>query len=161
MSSVKKIYHYTFLFTDIDKFEVEEEVCDVYLSLTKKAMEQRKQFFPSFVRVLEPNVNFFQSNDNRGCMAILYGYEREVPVPVEDQDMEGQELWFTILQLILSFVGTMRNTHEFELYAYGMTFDDGEYGWFDPATKNQIDPQDVYSRFPKKFLVHNFIEEPE
>ena len=125
-----------------------------YLPITKKAMEQRKQFFPSLSGVMNPLVKFFQNLDNRGCIATLYGYEREVTVPVEDQDREGQELWITILELILSFVGTMRNTHEFELYAYGMAFDDGYYGWFDPPTKAQIAAEEVYALFPKKFIIH-------
>jgi len=152
MPSVKKFYHYTFIFTNIDRFQIEEELRDFYIPVTKKAMEQRKQFFPSLIGVMEPRVNFFQSHDNRGCMAALYGYEREVAVPIEDQDREGQELWITILELILSFVATIRNTNEFELYAYRMAFDEGEYGWFDPPTKAQINTEEVYKLFPKKFL---------
>jgi hypothetical protein len=153
MERVKKTYHYTLIFRDIDRFEVEEDVRDVYFPITKKAMEQRKQFFPSMTEVMEPRVNFFHSHDNQNCMAALYGYVREVKLPLEDEgDREGQELWITILQLILSFVGTMQNTHEFELYAYGMAFDESEYGWFDPLTKDQINTEDVYQIFPKKYL---------
>jgi hypothetical protein len=154
MPSIKKVYHYTLIFTDIDPAEVEEEVRDFYLPVTRHAIEQRKEFFPSLNRAVEPSVNFFQNHDGRSCMTSLYGYERKVSVPVEDDDKEGRELWITILELILSFVGTMRNTHDFELYSYGMAFDEGEYGWFDPATKTQISPEEVYYLFPKKFLIH-------
>ena len=61
-------------------------------------------------------------------MATLYWYERKIENQVDDQDEEGQKLWFTILDLLLGFVGTMRKSHEFELYVYGMAFDEGEFG---------------------------------
>ena len=77
---------------------------------------------------MHPPVNFFKSNDGKGSMATLYRYKRKIENPVDDQDEEGQKLWFTILDLLLGFVGTMRKSHEFELIAYGMRVNEGEFG---------------------------------
>ena len=87
---------------------------------------------------MHPPVNFFKSNDGKGSMATLYGYERKIENPVDDQDEEGQKLWFTILDLLLGFVGTMRKSHEFELYAYGMAANEVEFGWFLYSTGKQV-----------------------
>ncbi|MEE9378419.1 MAG: hypothetical protein V3V33_10325 [Candidatus Lokiarchaeia archaeon] len=85
-------------------------------------------------------------------MATLYGYERRIEDPVDEQDEEGQNLWLTILDLLLSFVGTMRKSHEFELYAYGMASDEGEFGWFLYSTGDEVPAEEIYKRFPKEYI---------
>ncbi len=112
MSGIKKQYFYSLIFLDIIRVEVEEEVRDFYLPITKNSMEKHQQYFPSLANVMEPYVNSFKSNDGRSCMATLYGYERRIEDPVDEQDEEGQNLWLTILDLLLGFVGTMRKSHE-------------------------------------------------
>jgi hypothetical protein len=67
-------------------------------------------------------------------------------------DEEGQNLWLTVLELILGFVSTMRKSHEFELYAYGMAFDDGEFGWFLHSTGDEMPAEQIYSQFPREFI---------
>ncbi len=131
---------------------MEEEVRDFYLLITKNSMEKHQQYFPSLAKVMEPSVNFFKSNDGRSCMATLYGYERKIEDTVDDRDEEGQNLWLTILDLLLGFVGTMRKSHEFELYAYGMASNEGEFGWFLYSTGNEVPADQIYNRFPKEYV---------
>ena len=100
----KKYYYYSLIFTDINRFRIEEEIRGFYLPITKNSMEKHKQFFPSLADILEPSAKFFKSNDGRSCMATLYGYERIGEIPANGWDEEGQNLWLTILELILSFV---------------------------------------------------------
>ena len=133
-------------------FEVEEEVRDVYLPIIKNSMEKHKQWFPSLSDIMEPSVNFFKSNNGESCMAAFYGYERWIEEPIDEQDDDGQNLWFTFLELILSFVGTMRKSHEFILFAYGMAFDEGEFGWFLYSTNEQIAAEEIYKQFPKEYV---------
>ena len=38
---------------------------------------------------MHPPENFFKSNDGKGSMATLYGYECKIEKPVDDQDEEG------------------------------------------------------------------------
>ena len=137
MPGFKKQYFYSLIFTDINRDEVEEELRDFYLPITKNSMEKHQQYFPSLANIMEPSVNFFKSNDGRSCMATFYGYERRIEDHFNKQDEEGQNLWFTILDLLLVFVGTMRKSHEFELNTYGMAFDEGEFGWFLYSTGNE------------------------
>ena len=89
MSGLTKQYYYSLIFIDINRVEVEEEVRDFYLPITKNSMEKHQQYFPSLANVMEPSVNFFKSNDGRSCMATLYGYERRIEDPVDEQDEEG------------------------------------------------------------------------
>ena len=149
MSGFKKQYFYSLIFIDINRVEVEEEVRDFYLPIAKNSMEKHQQYFPSLANVMDPSVNFFKSNDGRSCMATLYGYERRIEDRVNE---EGQNLWLTILDLLLSFVGTMRKSHEFELYAYGMAFDEGEFGWFLYSTGNEVPAEQIYNIFPKEYV---------
>ena len=152
MSGFKKQYFYSLIFIDINRVEVEEEVRDFYLPITKNSMEKHQQYFPSLVNVMEPLVNFFKSNDGKSCMATLYGYERRIEDLVAEQDGEGQNLWLTILDLLLGFVGTMHKSHEFELYAYGMASDEGEFGWFLYSTGNEVPAEQIYNIFPKEYV---------
>jgi len=151
MTVFKKQYYFSLIFVNINRDEVEEEVRDFYLPITKNSMEKYQQYFPSLDSVMEPSVNFFKSNEGRSCMATFYGYERRIEDHVNKQDEEeGQNLWFTILELILGFVGTMRKSHEFELYAYGMAFDNGEFGWFLYSTSNEVPAEQIYNLFPEE-----------
>ncbi len=152
MPGFKKQYFYSLIFLDISRVEVEEEVRDFYLPITKNSMEKHLQAFPSLSNVMEPLVNFFKNNDGRSCMATLYGYERMPEELVNEDDEEGQNLWFTILDLLLGFVGTMRKSHEFTLYAYGMAFDEGEFGWFLYSTHDKMPTEKIYSKFPKEYV---------
>ena len=152
MPGFKKQYYYSLIFIDIHRFEVEEEVRGFYLPITKNSIEKHQQFFPSLASVMEPSVNFFKSYDGKSCMATLYGYERWIEEPVDEQDEEGQNLWLTILDLILSFVGTMRKSHEFELCAYGMASDEGEFGWFLYSTGDKVPAEQIYNKFPKEYV---------
>lgn len=152
MSGFKKQYYYSLIFMDINRVEVEEEVRDFYLPITKNSMEKHQQYFPSLANVMEPSITFFKSNDGRSCMATLYGYERRIGDRVDDQDDEGQNLWLTILDLLLGFVGTMSKSHEFELYAYGMASDEGEFGWFLYSTGNEVPAEQIYNIFPKEYV---------
>lgn len=147
-----KQYFYSLIFININRDEVEEEVRDFYLPITKNSMEKHQQMFPSLSDIMEPSVNFFKSNNGKSCMATFYGYERWIEEPIEEQDTEGQHLWFTILELILGFVGTMRKSHEFELFAYGMAFDEAEFGWFLYSTSEQIPAEEIYNQFPKDYV---------
>jgi len=152
MSGFKKRYFYSFIFLDINRIEVEEEVRDFYLPITKNSMEKHQQYFPSLANVMEPSVNFFKSNDGRSCMATFYGYERMSEKPVDENDEEGQNLWFTILDLLLGFVGTMRKSHKFELYSYGMAYNEEEFGWFLYSTGARVPAEQIYSKFPKEYV---------
>ncbi|MBA7539020.1 hypothetical protein ES705_31298 [subsurface metagenome] len=152
MPGFKKQYYYSLIFIDINRVEVEEEVRDFYLPITKNSMEKHQQYFPSLVNVMEPSVNFFKSNDGKSCMTTLYGYERRIEDQVDKQDEEGQNVWLTILDLLLGFVGTMRKSHEFELYAYGMASDEGEFGWFLCSTGKEVPAEQIYNIFPKEYV---------
>ncbi len=149
MPGFKKQYYYSLIFIDVNRDEVEEEVRDFYLPITKNSMDKHQQLFPSLANVMEPSVKFFNNNDGNGCMATHYGYKRRIEDPVDDQDEKGQKLWITILDLLLGFVGTMRKSHELELYAYGMAFDEGEFGWFLYSTGNKVK---IYNIFPKEYV---------
>ncbi len=63
-----------------------------------------------------------------------------------------KELWFTILDLLLGFVGTMRKSHEFELHAYGMATNEGEFGWFLYFTRTKVPTEQIYNNFPKEYI---------
>jgi len=152
MSEFKKQYFYSLIFIDINRVEVEEEVRDFYLPITKNSMEKHQQYFPSLANVMKPSVNFFKSNDGKSCMTTLYGYERRIEDQVDKQDEEGQNLWLTILDLLLGFVGNMRKSHEFELYAYGMASDEGEFGWFLYSTGKEVPAEQIYNIFPKEYV---------
>ncbi len=152
MSGFKKQYFYSQIFLDINRVEVEEEVRDFYLPITKNSMEKHRQYFPSLVNVMEPEVNFFKNYEGRSCMATLYGYERMPEEPVDENDEEGQNLWLTILDLLLGFVGTMRKSHEFELHAYGMAYNEEEFGWFLYSTGARVPAEQIYSKFPKEHV---------
>jgi len=150
MSGFKKQYFYSLIFIDINRDEVEEEVRNFYFPITKNSMEKHQQYFPSLDKVMEPSLNFFKSNDGRSCMATFYGYERRIEEANDEEFEEGQNLWFTILDLLLGFVGTMRKSHEFELYAYGMASDEGEFGWFLYSTGNKVPAEQIYNIYPKE-----------
>ncbi|KKM83333.1 hypothetical protein LCGC14_1310510 [marine sediment metagenome] len=92
MTVIEKQYYYSLIFTKISRPDVEEEVRDFYLPLTKNSLEKHQQYFPTLANVMEPSVNFFKSNDGKGSMATLYGYKRKIENPVDDQDEEGQKL---------------------------------------------------------------------
>ncbi len=92
MSGFKKRYFYSLIFLDINRVEVEEDVRDFYLPITKNSMEKHQQYFPSLANVMEPSVNFFKSNNGRSCMAMFYGYERMSEKPVDENNEEGQNL---------------------------------------------------------------------
>ncbi len=85
-------------------------------------------------------------------MATFYGYERMPEESVDEDDEEGQNLWFTILDLLLGFVGTMRKSHEFELFAYGMASNGGEFGWFLYSTGDKVPAEQIYNKFPKEYV---------
>ena len=157
MTLFKKQYYYSLIFIDINRDEVEEEVRDFYLPVTKNSMEKHQQYFPSLDSVMEPSVNFFKNNDEKNCMATLYGYERRRGDRVDEQDEEGQNLWFTILDLLLGFVGTMRKSHEFVLYAYGMASDEGEFGWFLYSTGNEVSAEQIYNQFPREYITQKSV----
>jgi len=89
MPGFKKQYFYSLIFRDINRDEVEEEVRDFYLPITKNSMEKHQQYFPFLEKIMEPYVNFFKSNDGKSCMATLNGYERRKEDPVDEQDEEG------------------------------------------------------------------------
>ncbi|KKM81876.1 hypothetical protein LCGC14_1325350 [marine sediment metagenome] len=152
MQGFKKQYFYSLIFMNINRLDMEEKVRDFFLSITKNSMEKHQQYFPSLADVMEPSVNFFKNNDGKSCMTTIYGYERRIENLVDDLYEEGQKLWFTILDLLLGFVGTMRKSHEFELYAYGMAFDKGEFGWFLFSTGNELPAKQVYKIFPKEYI---------
>ena len=136
---------------DIDRLDMEGEIRDFYLPITKNSLEKHQQYFTSLARVMKPTVNFFKNNEGASCMATLYGYELRIDNSVDDQDEEGQKLWIPILDLILSFVGTMRKSHEFKLYAYGMAFDEGEFGWFLYSTGVEVPAEHIYKIFLKDY----------
>jgi len=152
MTVFKKQYFYSLIFVDINRDEMEEEVRDFYLPIAKNSIGKYQQHFPSLNNVMEPSINFFNNNDGKSCMTTFYGYERRIEDPVDDQDEEGQNLWLTILELLPGFVGTMRKSHEFELYAYGMAFDEEEFGWFLYSTGGEIPAEQIYSVFPKEYV---------
>ncbi len=152
MSVYEKHYYYSLVFKNIKKFEVEEEVRDFYLPITKNSMEKHQQLFPSLVEVMEPSVKFFDNTEGEGCMTTHYGYKRRIEVSVDVQDEEGQKLWMTILDLLLGFVGIMGKSHEFELYAYGMAFDEREFGWFLYSTGAKVSAEQIYKNFPKEYI---------
>ena len=85
-------------------------------------------------------------------MATLYGYERRIEDSVDKQYEERHNLWLTILDLLLGFVGTMRKSHEFELYTYGMASDEGEFGWFLYSTGSEAPAEQIYNIFPKEYV---------
>ena len=70
----------------------------------------------------------------------------------DDRFEEGQELWFTIIELLLSFVGTMQKTHDFELYGYGVADDYRNYNWILYSTGNEIPAEEVYKQFPREYI---------
>jgi len=109
MPGFKKQYFYSLIFIDINRFEVEEEVRDFYLTITKNSMEKQQQFFLSLANIIEPSGNFFKINDGKSCMATLYGYECRIEDSIDDQDEEGKNLWLTILDLLLDFVALCAN----------------------------------------------------
>ena len=152
MPEFRKQYFYSLVFIDINRIEVEEEVRDFYMPITKNSMEKHREYFPSLVNVMEPSVNFFKSNDGKSSMATFYGYERMIESPVDERYEEGENLWFTILELLLGFVRTMRKSHEFELYAYGMASNEGEFGWFSYPNNKTIPAEEIYEIFPKEYI---------
>lgn len=86
-------------------------------------------------------------------MATIYGYERYLTSSYDDKFEEGQELWFTIIELLLSFVRTMQKTHDFELYGYGVADDERNYKWILHSTGREIPAEKVYSQFPEEFVI--------
>jgi len=46
----------------------------------------------------------------------------------------------------------MRKSHEFELYAYGMAVNEGEFGWLLYSTGKQVPAEHVYNIFPKEYV---------
>jgi len=152
MPEFRNRYFYSLVFIDINRIDVEEEVRDFYMPITKNSMEKHQQFFPSLVNVMEPSVNFFKSKDGRSSMATFYGYERIIESPVDEKYEEGKDLWFTILELLLGFVGTMRKSHEFELYGYGMACNEGEFGWFSYPNSETIPAEEIYEIFPREHI---------
>lgn len=131
---------------------MEEEIMDFYFPITKNSMQKHQQFYPTLGKVMDPIVNFFESKDGLKCMATMYGYERHLTSSSDDKLEEGQELWFRILELLLSFVGTMQQTHDFELYAYGVADNERKYKWILHSTRDEISAEKVYSQFPKEFV---------
>jgi len=152
MPEIRKRYFYSLVFTDINRIDVEEEVRDFYMPITKNSMGKHRQMFPSLVDVMEPSVNFFKSNDGKSSMATFYGYERKMDEPVDEGDEEGLNLWLTILELLISFVRTMRKSHEFEFFGYGMAYGDEEFGWFSYPNNEQIPAEEVYKIFPREHI---------
>ena len=131
---------------------MEEEIIDFYFPITKNSMQKHQQFFPTLGAVMDPIVLFFESKDGLNCMATIYGYERHLMSSYDDKFEEGQELWFTIIELLLSFVGTMQKSHDFELYAYGVADDERNYKWILYSTGREILAEKVYSQFPKVYV---------
>ena len=131
---------------------MEEEIIDFYFPITKNSMQKHQQFFPTLGSVMDPVARFFKSKDGLNCMATIYGYERHLTSSYDDKFEEGQELWFTIIELLLGFVGTMQKTHDFELYAYGVADDERNYKWISHPTRLEIPAEKVYSQFPKEFV---------
>jgi len=133
---------------------MEEEIVDVYFPLTKNSMQKHQQYYPTLGGVMDPIVCFFESKDGLSCMATIYGYERHLTSSYDDRYEEGQDLWFTIIELLLGFVGTMRRSHEFEfeLYAYGVADDERKFKWILHSTGHEIPAEKVYSQFPKKYV---------
>ena len=115
-------------------------------------MQKHQQFYPTLGEVMDPIVNFFESKDGLKFMATIYGYERHLTSSCDDKFEEGQELWFTTIELLLSFVGTMQKTHDFEFYAYGVADNERNYKWILHSTGHEILAEKVYSQFPKEFV---------
>jgi len=115
-------------------------------------MQKHQQFFPTLGGVMNPIVHFFEIKEGLNCMATIYGYERHLTSSYDDKFEEGQELWFKIIKLLLSFVGTMQQTHDFELYAYGVADSERKYKWILHSTGHEIPAEKVYSQFPKEYI---------
>ncbi len=131
---------------------MEEEIIDFYFPITKNSMQKHQQFFSTLGGVINPVACFFESKDGLKCMATIYGYEHHLPSSYDDKFEEGQELWFTIIELLLSFVRTMQKTHDFELYAYGVADAERNYKWILHTTGCEIPAEKFYSQFPKKHV---------
>ncbi|HEC39499.1 hypothetical protein LCGC14_0802240 [marine sediment metagenome] len=43
----------------------------------------------------------------------------------------------------------MRKTHEFELFAYGMAFGEGEFGWFSYSNGDELPSEQIYNNIDK------------
>ena len=150
----KKQYFFSLIFTDVDRFEFEEEIRDFYFPIIKHSIGQHREIFPSLGKVLDPKLNFFKSKNGKKCMATLYGYERQFDVPYDDTFEEGQYFWLMIIDLLLGFVETMRRSHDynFTLHAYGMADDERRYGWILNSTGEEITTSEIYNLFPKEFI---------
>ena len=85
-------------------------------------------------------------------MSTIYGYERYTSRDLVDKYEEGMDLWFKIIELLLSFVGTMQKTHDFDFYAYGVADVEGIYKWMLNSTKHEISAEEIYSEFPKEYV---------
>jgi len=46
----------------------------------------------------------------------------------------------------------MRKSHEFELIAYGMRVNEGEFGWFLYSNGKQVPAEHVYNIFQKEYV---------
>ena len=147
-----KKYFFSLIFTKIDRLAMEEEILDFYFPITKNSMQKHQQFYPTLGGVMDPMANFFESKDGLNCMATVYGYERHLMSSYDDRFEEGQELWFTIIELLLSFVRTMQKTHDFELYGYGVADDDRNYMWILHSTGDEILAEEVYRQFPREYI---------
>ena len=146
-------YFFSLIFTKIDSLSMEEEIIDFYFPITKNSMQKHKQFYPTLGGVMDPIAHFFESKDGLKCLATIYGYERHLTSSYDDKFEEGQELWFTIIELLLSFVRTMQKTHDFELYAYGVADNERKYKWILYSTGGEIPADKVYSQFPKEDVI--------
>ena len=147
-----KKYFFSLIFTKVDRLDMEEEIVDFYFPITKNSMQKHQQFYPTLGGVMDPIANFFENKDGLNCMATIYGYERHLTSSYDDKFEEGQELWFTIIELLLSFVRTMQKTHEFELFAYGMASNEGEFGWFSYPNNITIPTEEIYEKFPREYI---------
>ena len=145
-------YYFSLIFTKVDRLDMEEEIIDFYFPITKNSMQKHQQFYPTLGGVMDPMANFFESKDGLNCIATIYGYERHLTSSSDDKLEEGQELWFRILELLLSFVGTMQQTHDFELYAYGVADDDRNYKWMLYSKGHEIPAEEVYRQFPREYV---------
>jgi len=148
-----KKYFFSLIFTKVDRLAMEEEIIDFYFPITKNSMQKHQQFYPTLGRIMDPIAHFFERKDGLNCMATIYGYERHLTSSYDDKFEEGQELWFKIMELLLSFVGTMQKTHDFELYGYGVADDERNYKWILHSTGREIPAEKVYSQFPEEFVI--------
>lgn len=166
---MKKNYFWCFIITPIYEESVKQIINDANNRVFEKIREIGKREESKLSKILQPKANYFKNKHNVKCVALIYGYQREISSNFIEK---GKLIHNNVTRELLLNYGAMKNrvNSGFGLYAFGfgeqILFSDNEvdefdYRWNLMELQIEVDSEAIYKIYPKKYLSYDFNKQEE